>query len=916
MFFNPLFLQVINSQESLGTQKTPKLNGSSYLFSDIIKVCFDKTDPEMFASSGAAFSGSIMTGLENAGSNVNSTSVNQNAGFNSAELTLFKLLQQVLPQKFNAGETLGEQFSGTFTSQNSNVNSQLTLSETEVTALISKLLNNDFKGKINVISGKNDQNKSNSDQASVIEESSISPDELLAILKGGNAISLESSDAENNQGLLISLVEIKSQTNNASASSEAEKTSNPEGEIKISEAKSSSSEITGTNNLSLQIGTAQGLPGIEPSLIQVQSAEEMTNGEINQAGRSLYQVELSFVSDNGSTGLQYAFNNFSEPNTNELQELANNKAIKLQDVSSSAQVSSAQVSSAQVYDSENEQPIAVTTEGENIQGIKQDQKAASSSVQSGTAQIKQTESVSEQAKSGDKASGLKQVINNQGAAGDNISADNITLTGRLDTADNKIFAENKEPVRNKGFENLSANKTADNSEGNSINNVFSSKKVFQSSTVNIVNSAESGDKTKNENGMNAGLKPEIKADELKSDGIKTDGIRSDGIKSTEASSAEKQAISSEISTKEAKAGANKNVSEQEVIRSDNSESSEQKQDVKTDGQKQSNAKTDELIIPVQNKRSGLLKDIDLSVKASRIQKDEKEKVSGEEKIDPKTNQFRSSSELKSPGEDQPGSSNKAHGKNKEEDAIKEIEKPVIKPQSEAVSSPKESSVSGIGQSEDKAGAEAFRNSDSNNQSNNSSKEHEKQSGNVSQQEQSNSQDKTEFKTKLQEGHISGNDFSKQTDNSIKEKFSTESGSFNNPLKTVKAAEVMKEISKFIEQGNGAHSLTLKIDPESLGTVKIALDVIDKLVHAKIEVENEAAKKMVENNLNQLYNSLNQNGIQLSSLNISLASYEQQKQGKANSPKKKIITQNEEAGASEAEINESRKMGYNTYEYLI
>lgn len=197
-----------------------------------------------------------------------------------------------------------------------------------------------------------------------------------------------------------------------------------------------------------------------------------------------------------------------------------------------------------------------------------------------------------------------------------------------------------------------------------------------------------------------------------------------------------------------------------------------------------------------------------------------------------------------------------------------------------------------------------------NEMNSSSKEQNHQSP-----ESSLSGDHPETKGKTQEDHAFNIGTQTKTgESTFTVKHTTDSSPFGEAAKTVKAAEVMKEISKFIQQGDRS-SIVLKIDPESLGTVKIALDLADKVVHANIEVENEAARKLMENNLNQLYNSLNQNGLQLNSINISLANQEQ-KQGKMPNHKRRAFM--DDGGKDSDEIGELRQkqMGYNTYDYLI
>lgn len=197
-----------------------------------------------------------------------------------------------------------------------------------------------------------------------------------------------------------------------------------------------------------------------------------------------------------------------------------------------------------------------------------------------------------------------------------------------------------------------------------------------------------------------------------------------------------------------------------------------------------------------------------------------------------------------------------------------------------------------------------------NEMNSSSKEQNRQSP-----ESILSNDHTETKGKTQEDHsFNIGSQTKVNDNAFTVKRTMDSGLFGEAAKTVKAAEVMKEISKFIQQGDKS-SIVLKIDPENLGTVKIALNLADKVVHANIEVENEAARKLMENNLNQLYNSLNQSGIQFNSINISLANSEH-KQGKMPNQKRRASTDGGDKDTDDIDALREKQMGYNTYDYLI
>ena len=139
--------------------------------------------------------------------------------------------------------------------------------------------------------------------------------------------------------------------------------------------------------------------------------------------------------------------------------------------------------------------------------------------------------------------------------------------------------------------------------------------------------------------------------------------------------------------------------------------------------------------------------------------------------------------------------------------------------------------------------------------------------------------------------------------------------FNDVYKTIKASDLVSEIAHIISEGE-SKSVVLKLQPGDLGKVKIALEVVDKAVHANIEVENESVKQAVQNNINNLKQSLNLNGLQLSNVSVSLSGGES-KSNKAFAQKKKA-NQNlyNKKIDSAGDITASKSLGYNTYEYLI
>ncbi|MFN3694298.1 MAG: flagellar hook-length control protein FliK, partial [Ignavibacterium sp.] len=122
-------------------------------------------------------------------------------------------------------------------------------------------------------------------------------------------------------------------------------------------------------------------------------------------------------------------------------------------------------------------------------------------------------------------------------------------------------------------------------------------------------------------------------------------------------------------------------------------------------------------------------------------------------------------------------------------------------------------------------------------------------------------------------------------------------------------------SEIVSYSKQSHSVEIKLSPEELGSIKILLDTNDNNVSAKIEVGNEHTKAIVVNNLSQLKESLNQQGINLNNVNVTVSS-EEQRNPEQTKQKSKKKSQNVN---SEVEITEEKKtvrnLGYNTYEYL-
>jgi flagellar hook-length control protein FliK len=128
------------------------------------------------------------------------------------------------------------------------------------------------------------------------------------------------------------------------------------------------------------------------------------------------------------------------------------------------------------------------------------------------------------------------------------------------------------------------------------------------------------------------------------------------------------------------------------------------------------------------------------------------------------------------------------------------------------------------------------------------------------------------------------------------------------------SKLVDEINELIISDKKDQAI-INLEPAALGKIKIALEIIENKVNARLEVENQAAKEMLQNQVEFLRENINTGGIQLSSISISLQNNDQ-KNHKANREKRKEnnITKNEVSENKGKETN-IKSLGYNTYEFL-
>ncbi|MDP2366009.1 MAG: flagellar hook-length control protein FliK, partial [Ignavibacteria bacterium] len=146
------------------------------------------------------------------------------------------------------------------------------------------------------------------------------------------------------------------------------------------------------------------------------------------------------------------------------------------------------------------------------------------------------------------------------------------------------------------------------------------------------------------------------------------------------------------------------------------------------------------------------------------------------------------------------------------------------------------------------------------------------------------------------------------------RFSSRAAEVVEKIKVISSGELVREVYKVFESGE-KQSIVLSLVPKELVSIKIILDTIDNVLTAKVEVENESVGHIIRNNVDQLKQSLLQSGVHVNSINISYHNPDQKQNGFYNNKRKNpsYLPNNDVEEVDESIL--SKKMGYNTYEYL-
>ncbi|MDR0304878.1 MAG: flagellar hook-length control protein FliK [Chitinispirillales bacterium] len=138
-------------------------------------------------------------------------------------------------------------------------------------------------------------------------------------------------------------------------------------------------------------------------------------------------------------------------------------------------------------------------------------------------------------------------------------------------------------------------------------------------------------------------------------------------------------------------------------------------------------------------------------------------------------------------------------------------------------------------------------------------------------------------------------------------------------------EIVEQVQRTIlnsSNKNGVHQISLTLNPEKLGEIKLTIQVDGNVVSAKLNVENSQVKQIIEQNLQNLKDSLAQHNLSAGSLDVNINGKEESRQDY-----ERIINSKNRAGQTDAEgavldnaeeflgMETGRRFGTNSFEFF-
>lgn len=128
------------------------------------------------------------------------------------------------------------------------------------------------------------------------------------------------------------------------------------------------------------------------------------------------------------------------------------------------------------------------------------------------------------------------------------------------------------------------------------------------------------------------------------------------------------------------------------------------------------------------------------------------------------------------------------------------------------------------------------------------------------------------------------------------------------------SRLVEEISDLVISDKKDKAI-INLEPAELGRIRIAIEMVENKLTARLEVENTATKEILHHQVEFLRENLQSHGIQLSSLTISLSNHEQRNSKAARDKKKETSLNNIVSKDKTQKIKQTKSFGYNTYEFI-
>jgi flagellar hook-length control protein FliK len=123
---------------------------------------------------------------------------------------------------------------------------------------------------------------------------------------------------------------------------------------------------------------------------------------------------------------------------------------------------------------------------------------------------------------------------------------------------------------------------------------------------------------------------------------------------------------------------------------------------------------------------------------------------------------------------------------------------------------------------------------------------------------------------------------------------------------------------------GTEEIRIQLEPEHLGRIRIALEMRDGGLTARIAVENESVRQIVDANMAGLRTSLEEQGVKIQGMEVSVDQKHASLFNPDGSNAREFFRQRGQGGSDggiegaqedAAEPDTGRRMGYNTMEYI-